>query len=56
MERTEIKKDKIDQFTIRIFNKSDIENKIKNYDFNKDNLIKFDSSKCQSIVFFLYKN
>ena len=56
MERTEIKKDKIDKFTIRIFNKSDIENKIKNYDFNKDNLIKFDSSKCQSIVFSLDKD
>lgn len=56
MERTEIKKDKIDKFTVRIFNKSDIENKIKNYDFNKDNLIKFDSSKCQSIVFSLDKD
>lgn len=57
MERKDIKENKLDQFTIRIFNKSDIEHKIRNHDFNKDNLIKFDISKCQdNIIFSLDKN
>lgn len=47
---------KISKFTIRIFNKNELEQKIKNYDFNKINQIKFDTKKCQNIIFSLNKD
>lgn len=47
-----------DKFNIIIYDKDIIENKIKNYDFNKNNIIKdySNSKKCLNIMYSLDKN